>query len=258
MREAAAYFDETRSELVYLDAEKVMVPVRYTEEDLRTWPVDELDKFIEQFRHEFQRTEKLSLLALAIAKIALSQPLKKRFVHLLTNLALLNDEVEKGFKLYISNFSYTKIRSDIETVRLEYISKIHKTFSDIQGQILGLPIATVVVATQFKAVTSSCGVEVWSNRAILAGAWVYFILLALSLINQWLTLGVIAGEISSQTKKLKRDYSDISEEFQGVFNRLIVRINWHHFGFTLILVAGVVGITLATLAFISLSAQYRC
>ena len=57
----------------------------------------------------------------------------------------------------------------MEDARLDYLNKIHKTFIDVQGQLLGLPVATVVGSSQYK-VTKSCGLELWADVAVLGGA----------------------------------------------------------------------------------------
>jgi hypothetical protein len=61
------------------------------------------------------------------------QPAARRFPYLLENLDALLEEVSAGYRLFASSFSYAKIRSDVESARVEYVGKIHKTLIDIQG-----------------------------------------------------------------------------------------------------------------------------
>lgn len=120
-----------------------------------------------------------------------------RFGHLLRNLDLVSDEFEKGYRLFVSRFSYSKIRDDVETARIDFVGKIHKTIVDTQGQLLGIPVATIVVASQLKR-SHNCDVAFWTNLAVLLGAWVFIALLAIAIVNQWHTLNVLKTEIGRQ------------------------------------------------------------
>jgi len=178
--------------------------------------------------------------------------LASRFAYLLDNIAAVTDEVRNGYRLFASSFSYAKIRSDLEAARVEYISKIHKTLIDIQGQLLGVPVATIIVASQFK-IANSCGVELWTNVAILSGAWVFFGLLLIAIVNQWLTLSSVSDEIERQRERLTAEYAAISDQFLDIFAGLLRRIVWHRL--VLFGIGGVafVGAIFASIAFVHLT-----
>ena len=90
-------------------------------------------------------------MAEAVYELTAKLPSHKRFVSLLEQGEGLNDRLEKGYRLFFAaGFSYEKFRDEIESARVEYAGKIHKVFSDIQNQLLGIPVATIIVATQMK------------------------------------------------------------------------------------------------------------
>lgn len=153
-----------------------------------------------------------------------------------------------GNKLFVSSFSYSKIRSELETARLDYIGKINKTFVDIQGQLLGIPVATVIVGSQLK-VASTCGVELWRNAAVMAGAWSFLILLAFAVVNQWITLSAVRGEIDRQQKKLQGEYAAISDRFIKIFKGLQARLCWQRFALVVVFGLAFVGAVFASYAF---------
>jgi hypothetical protein len=166
--------------------------------------------------------------------------------HLLTSL-------DDGYRLFVSSFSYDKIRTDIENANLDFLTRIHKTFVDIQGQLLGIPIATIVVASQLKS-AMTCGVEAWTNLAVLAGAWIFVIFLSVSIVNQFFTLNAIASEVRRQRARLEGDFAAISNKFVGTFTSLVRRIWWYRLVFVVIGALGVGGAAFATFAFRSLTA----
>ncbi len=142
-----------------------------------------------------------------------------RFQYLLANLKELKKRYEDGYKIFASGFSYEKVRDQVEAARVEYTGKIHKVFSDIQNQLLSIPVATIIVATQMKS-AKDLGYEFWVNSSVLAGCWVFAILMIFLLHNQLLTLNVLRDEIDRQERQLKKEFSMIADSFSNTFSYL--------------------------------------
>lgn len=250
--EAASYLDETKQELVFLDDGKFAVPIRYNAEALSALSSPAATKLTQTFKDDVHREQKLAILAEALKSLSRSQPTATRFSFLLNNIEAITDEVQKGYRLFASSFSYAKIRSELEAAKVEYVAKIHKTVVDIQGQLLGIPVATVVIASQLK-VAEACRVEFWTNFALVSGAWIFLALLVIALVNQWLTLSAISSEIAGQRKKLVSDYAAISGQFVDIFAGLSLRICWHRVALVIVGVIALGGALFATTAFRRLS-----
>lgn len=226
LAEAAAFLDKEKQELVFIRKGRFSIPVEYNALHVNDVALADVDALAAKFTDDAHRDQKLGILAEAVAELTSALPAKKRFSALLVDLPALLRKVSDGYKLFASSFSYEKIRGEMEAARVEYLNKIHKTFSDIQGQILGIPVATVVVATQL-AVATTCGKEFWGNTAVLIGAWIFLALLAAAIINQWLTLGAIEDEIGRQRRKMHEQYAAIESRFTDIFSSLNVRVWWH-------------------------------
>ncbi len=252
LAKAAAYLDQTRQELVFVHDGKVVVPVRYDVAVLDRISGVAIDALLENFKDDVHQDQKLAILENAVVKMVESQPAAKRFIYLLDNLAALTETVRQGYKLFASSFSYTKIRGEVETAKVDYVAKIHKTLIDIQGQLLGIPVATIIVASQLKA-SNACGVEFWTNVAVLAGAWVFLALLLISIANQWITLSAIDEDIGAQKKRLERDYAAISAQFLTIFESLTRRIRWHRGALISIGIVASAGALFATYAYFRLT-----
>lgn len=250
--DAASYLDKTRQELVFFRDGKFSIPIRYSSEDLHRLDLSEVAALLGDFRDDVHKEQKLAILAEALAHVCESQPLNKRFSYLLANLDVISEEVRTGYKLFASSFSYSKIRNEIEAARVEYIGKIHKTLIDIQGQLLGIPIATIVVASQLKS-APGCGVEFWTNVAVLGGAWIFVALLFVSIVNQWLTLDAIASEIAGQKRKLSQDFAAIADQFVNTFDGLTGRICWHRAALAIVGILALAGAIFASIAYDRLS-----
>jgi hypothetical protein len=98
------------------------------------------------------------------------------------------------YRLFVSNFSYDKVRSELEAAQVEYTAKIHKVFTDIQNQLLTIPVATVVVATQMELATGSD--QFWIDTAVLMGSFIFVILVGFLVCNQKHTLDTLEKEIT--------------------------------------------------------------
>ena len=252
LRDAASYVVELQREMVFIGNESVVVPISFTQADLPASLINAAARLARLFDGSLHGQEKADLLAAAAIEIAGSQRPAKRFQFIIANLDHLCEEVEKGYRLFVSSFSYSKIRKEIETARLDYINKIHRTIVDIQGQLLGIPVATIVVASQLK-LSRDCGIEFWTNCAVLLGAWIFVALLGLAIRNQWHTLAMLAGEITGQRARLEDDYAAVSNDFVDVFDDLDDRIEWHRK--VLVAVGGlaIAGGLIATVAFLKLT-----
>jgi hypothetical protein len=246
--EAASYLDWTRQELVFFREGKFVVPVKYCAETVMRFAHGASDKLLDLFMDDVHRDQKLAILAEAIAHTCESQPLARRFTYLLDNITAVAEEVRNGYRLFASSFSYAKIRGDLEAAKVEYIGKIHKTLIDIQGQLLGIPVATIIVASQLKVATG-CGLEFWTNVAVLGGVWIFLGLLLIAIVNQWFTLSSISDEIERQQTKLAADYAAISVQFIDVFAGLLGRITWHRSALVGIGVIAFLGAIFASYAF---------
>lgn len=224
---AAAIFDHRKATLVFLQKGRFDVPISYSDSDLMQFDQAAVEKLIADLEikdgHAAQRQE---IGATAVCELLAGVSPSERFSTLLRKASELHQRFVDGYKLFASSFSFEKVRDQAEALRIEYTGKIHKTLSDIQGQLLGIPISTIIVATQFKSVTTDPG-NLWINSAILAGAFIFCVLLLFSLWNQYQTLEVITQEVSRHEAILKKDSADIAGRLQDVFVSLQNRITLH-------------------------------
>lgn len=254
LRDAASYVDEVQTELVFIGAEKVVIPIQFSRSELHEGVVEQSSRLKQIFSDPLHGEEKAGLLAAAVIQLVAGQRLARRFRYLVANLDRVCDEVEKGYRLFASSFSYSKIRNEVETARLDYVNKIHKTIVDIQGQLLGIPVATIVVVSQMKH-SNGCDLEFWTNTGVLLGAWIFFFLLILAVTNQWYTLSAISAEVKGQRLRLADDYAAVSDQFDDIFKGLQMRVRWHRKVLGVVIAVALLGVVLATVAYLMLCRQ---
>lgn len=222
LKQSAAFLDSDEPALVFIKEGKFELPIEYDTDDLKKMNlpiVREISNIIPPGTHE---KECASILAEAVISITEHIAGVQRFKHLLSNASELKKQFEQGYQLFAAGFSYEKVRDQVEAARVEYSGKIHKVFSEIQNQLLGIPVATIIVATQMKDAKTS-DYEFWINTAVLVGCWVFAILMIFLLHNQSHTLAVLRDEIDRQKRQLKKEFAAVAGSFTSTFDYLSKR-----------------------------------
>jgi hypothetical protein len=218
--------------------------------------VESISRLLESFENDTHRDQKLAILAKSVQTACNAAKPKERFGLLLEHLPELQKSFCEGYRLFVADFSYDKIVNQLEVAKLEEIGKIHKTFADIQNQILGIPVATIVVATQMKA-ASTVGYEFWVNTAVLVGCWVFAILSFFVLRNQLHTLNAIRDEIARKKQQMIIDYKPVEDLITQSFPFLETRLNTQRRAFYVVNFILVVGLILSHVVYFFLTDPVR-
>lgn len=240
MKEAAAYLDESKAELVFIRDGRFDVPVRYSAADLTPELGVSIRKLITLFDDKLHHEQKLAMLASAVQETTARVQPGSRFVELLRHLDDVAQAVTESYRLFCSNFSYERIKSDIQDAHIEFTTKIHKTFSDIQSQLLAIPVATVIVATQMKRAEWING-QFWINTGVLLGSAIFVVLFLLLVANQRHTLAVLEEEIDRREAVIAKDHERIKDLFEGTFRALRGRVTAQKRVITIVCVIVVIG-----------------
>lgn len=148
------------------------IPVSYDIENLNVLNTDLVNRLFSMLTDDMHREQKLTILGNSVKSLCENTPKSSSFKYLLINILQLIENFEKGYKVFVSGFSYEKVVDQLRTAKVEEMGKIHKTFSDIQNHILGIPVATVIVATQLKSTEIFDGQAV-INTAIMFGSIIF-------------------------------------------------------------------------------------
>lgn len=245
--QAAIWIDHMNDELVFVDQRKTVIPLHFRTADLTDEMADAAARLAKLFADPLHEEQKLAILATTLVEMAAQLPEAQRFPHLLHHLDAVVRGAGQGYNLFASSFSYTKIRGEMENAHLDYVKRIHGTLVDIQGQLLGIPVATIIVTSQLEQ-AEGCGLAFWTNLAVLAGAWIFVALLFLSVWNQWMTLSALAREIGRQRDRLVTDYTAVSVRFTDLFHDLDRRIFRHHLALAVVVIIALPGAVLTTVA----------
>lgn len=247
---AVSVIDHRKGTLVFIRDGRFDVPLRLDGETFRTFDLDVLRQLVGLLKLEDGHTkQRHEICATAIREMLVNTPVEHRFGRLLLDIAELKQRLIDGYALFASAFSFKKVRDQAEAMRIEYTGKIHKTFSDIQGQLLGIPVSAFVVATQFKDAATAPAGQVWVNLGIFVGVLIFCILFSLSALNQWHTLDVLEDEIKRQERTLLEEHADLKSRLDDIFTKLHDRSLAHRVALIIVIAVCWTGFLLSTGAF---------
>lgn len=126
--------------------------------------------------------------------------------------------INNNYNMYLSEFTFEKIKKEVEKFRTESITRLNKAFTDIQMQIITIPASLIVVASSLK---TGKDFSILVNSIILMGALFFAIAVLFMCENQKDTLDNIKYEIDAQKNIFTTDplFSD-KKEIVGNFTVL--------------------------------------
>ncbi len=124
------------------------------------------------------------------------------FTQVCKDFDTLYDVIKNNYDTYISQFTFEKIKKEVEKFRTEAITRINKAFSDIQMQIITIPASLVVVASNLKTGKDFSFI---TNTIILLGALFFTVAVCKMCENQEDTLDNIKHEIDAQKNEFIKD-----------------------------------------------------
>lgn len=252
LEECSAYLDKENQELVFIDDGKFVIPVTFSSRDLPKLDIASLQVLITRFGEDTHREQKITILAKSVQRICGAKPPQQRFADLLDRIPEVLKQFDEGYRLFVADFSYDKVLDQMETAKLEELAKIHKTFADVQNQILGIPVATIIVATQLKE-TDAINAIFWVNTAVLVGVWVFVVLTWLVMRNQLHTLDALDNEIQRKKVKIEKEYAPIRDVVGSIFPQLEARLRTQRCAFRTVDVVVTIGLILAHIMYFLLT-----
>ncbi|WP_018416152.1 hypothetical protein [Teredinibacter turnerae] len=150
---------------------------------------------------EMQKTNKIDRLTISC--------LAKRFSE-------FTQRVNSNYQLFVSEFSFDKIKEQVEKERLEFTLKLNKVFSEMQNQLLAIPIALVLAGGQMR---ESDGFS-YVNLSIWWGLLTFGMFMSLLIRNQSSTLQAIKLEIDAQWESMRAKHYSVASRLDEHYYHL--------------------------------------
>lgn len=228
-------------EFIIFSKEKIEVPIVFESKDLSS--LYGLDALANQVECGVQGDQRKVILKNVLVEVLVNIDKKDRFRYLLKNFKNFKRKCDDNYALYISGFSFEKLKEDVEEKKLEYISKLNSVISDIQNKILTIPLALILIGGQLKK-TDSFNIQ---NAMIVMGSWVFSILMTILILNQERTLYYLRKDAKAVEARFQNKYSNIADKLKEPFKD----IKWRYWQQETVLI----GILIAAW-FVTFSATY--
>lgn len=195
---------------------KVEVRPEYSASDLVSLPG--LAEFgVTYFEADHHREEKRNIVRTALLEVCRGLPVV-RLAELLPKFGDLVDRVKASYTLYTADFSFEKLRSEVDSKNVEDMLRLNKTLADIQNQLLALPAALLIAGASVKPDSMAANLTIWFGVTVFA--WVMQKLIA----NQQHSVWVIKQEVQLRIDKVDAQPADISIRIRPLFDDLQARL----------------------------------
>lgn len=200
--------------LIFLNKNKVEITSEYGIDDLHD--LTGLNDFEKDFSlSETHKEQKQTIIKTALLELFEGRN-RLKFSELLAKFSDFVEKVQANYELYIAEFSFQKVKEEVEKEKLEAMVKLNKVFSDIQNQLLAVPAALILIGGQMQR----SGHWDSKNALIWFGALSFALFMDLLVRNQRHTLEAVNNEIEQQRKQIETKYHAIAERFKSIYDEI--------------------------------------
>lgn len=217
--------------VIICEQKALILPIIYSGEDVVNidFPIEEMNYATELFKKN-NSEEKLFFIN-ELMEFLSNVTEENRFVYLLQNFNEYYSKSIDSFQYYIRNFSYNKLKSELDNAILDYSKKIQSVINDAQSKLIAIPAAFVLAAAniEFDNILSI------KNIAILISLYIFALLIGIFLNNQSSVLNMIdiniqsyKGSFGGNGNVVKDAFILVDKELIKQKNRLFITqfINW--------------------------------
>lgn len=210
---------EVNQAVVYIKSfeSKVEVRAEYGAADLVT--LAGLSEFASAyFTSDHHRDQKRNIVRTSLLEVCKGKLVTHLF-ELLPKFGDLVDRVKASYALYTADFSFEKLRSEVDEQNVEDMLRLNKTLADIQNQLLALPAALMLAGAGVKEGSFATNASIWIGVGVFA--WVMHHLVK----NQQNSVTAIEQEVQLRIEKVTSQPADIANRVLPRFDMLRGRVS---------------------------------
>jgi len=137
----------------------------------------------------------------------------KRFSLLLQNFIDFSNKAIATYSFYLRNFSYNKLKLELDSKALEFNQKLQSVINDSQTKLIAIPAAFILVLSNLDYEN----IESYKNIISTFGLFIFSILIQLFVNNQKSALKFIEENINYYKSTYKgQDKKEVEKAFQNV------------------------------------------
>ncbi|MBP2544669.1 hypothetical protein [Acinetobacter guillouiae] len=205
-------------EMIFLGKKKLIINDLYSSSDISENKA--IDDFLAKNNHDdLNSEEKNKILKRVIIEFFINFETIE-FGDVLRNIKHIYTNLINEFELYLSSFSYEAVRKEVEKEKADLIVRLNKVFSDIQTQLIGVPVSVIIAADKLSRSASGFNT---TNILVILGILFYSIILTMLIRNQNNTLSALRDEIDHHIELLNTKHKSVSNSFLKSFRQVETR-----------------------------------
>lgn len=211
------------SKVIFLHRIRLEIPI-YPQCISLDFPLDGISIVDSLLVDESHIEQKRSIFKEVIFGMLINIEIEKRFSYLLENFGEFSTRINENYQLFVSEFSFDKVRIEYEEHKRKYVSSLNDVFSAVQTKMLGIPVALVVVSSNVSKIVD--GATFWSNIFLFFSVLAYGVMMIFLLQNQKHTLTSIKTEYTSHMNRLKNQFFEQYEKIESIKTELDQRYRY--------------------------------
>lgn len=221
MRSVADLPDDGQNRMVFLQRHdaKLALSLRYDKAQLLA--LTDLDEFASTFIDStHHKDQKRTIIRASLIELFKSES-QIDFGQLLLKFEDFMVRVRNAYAMYVAEFTFEKIKAEVEKDNLDSTIKLQKTITDIQNQLLAFPVAVFLAGAQMNTEST------WTikNTVVWLGCIVFVGVTLVLIANQRYTISAIALEVKLRYEKIKQLPAETKGSFQQALTDLQTHIN---------------------------------
>lgn len=192
---------EIANSLIVREDKSLFIPLKYSLDDLKTLKdstINTIEKFIGLLKTDAFEDKKNVYLNFLIEFLSPKKEMG-RFSFLINSFDDYNEKAQATYSFYLRNFSYNKLKVELDSKALEFNQKLQSVINDSQTKLIAIPTALVLVLStlDYENINST------KNYLSVVGLIIFCIFIQLFVNNQKSMLNFINENIHQYKQTFK-------------------------------------------------------
>lgn len=207
--------EEILNLIIFREEKSLFIKLIYTYEDVEIVSDSinsKIKLFIEILRDQ-NLTDKKNIFLNELVEFLAGKDEEVKFSYLIRHFELYFDRSIATYNYYLRNFSYNKLKIELDSKALEFSQKIQTVINDSQTKLIAIPTAFVLVLSNLDYEKG----DSYKNIVALIGLIIFSILLQLFINNQKSIIRFIDENINRYKSTYKdQNKMDVEQSFKSV------------------------------------------
>jgi hypothetical protein len=207
--------EEILNSIIVREDKSLFLSFRYSNDDLNTIDDESLtliDNFSEILKSD-TTIDKKNVYLNELIEFLIVKAESERFSFLLKNFKSYISTSASTFNFYLRNFSFNKLKVELDAKALEFYQKLQAVINDSQTKLIAIPTALVFVLSTF----DYDDINSLKNYLTLIALIVFSVFIQIFINNQKSAIGFIEENIKYYKLSYSNDESELQKSFKKVY-----------------------------------------